>query len=239
MKKAINKKLRIAEVSPLWYPVPPKGYGGTEWVVSNLTEELIKRGHKVTLFASGDSKTKAKLVSVSKKNLYDLGIPWLFDSYNITNLVEAFSREKEFDVIHTHIDVYDPIFRSNSSVPSIATLHNPFWPKTKKGKGKWHAYQGRMLLYNRFPKLPYVSISDSYKKQCPADINFIKTIYHGIDISKLKYNTKGGDYLVWFGRFSENKGAHIAIKLAKKLGLKLKIAVNRSMPTIKIPSKTL
>lgn len=220
----MKKKLKIAQVSPLWYPVPPKGYGGTEWVVSKLTEELIKRGHKVTLFASGDSKTKAKLISVVKKNLYSMGVPWLFDSYNILNLVEAFSRAQEFDIIHTHIDVYDPIFRASSPVPSVATLHNPFWPKGKKQKGQWHAYYGRVLLYNRFPKLSYVAISDSYRKQCPAKIKFAKTIYHGVDISGLKFNPKGGDCLVWIGRLAQNKGAHIAIKIAKKLNLKLVLA---------------
>ena len=220
----IKRKLKIAQVSPLWYPVPPKGYGGTEWVVSKLTEELINRGHQVTVFASGDSKTKAKLVSVTKKNLYSMGVPWLFDSWNITNLIEAFSRAKDFDIIHTHIDVYDPIFRAQCSTPSIATLHNPFWPKGKKGKGKWYAYHGRELLYNRFPKLPYVAISDNYREQCRSKIKFVKTIYHGIDISKLKFNPNGGDYFVWFGRFAENKGAHIAIKIAKKLGLKLLLA---------------
>lgn len=219
-----KKSLRIAQIAPLWFPVPPKGYGGTELVVSRLTENLIKKGHQVTLFASGNSKTKGRLVSVVGKELRKLGVPYLFDSYNILNLVEAFSQAKRFDILHTHIDVYDPIFRAQSSTPTIATLHNPFWPKAKKRSRQWYAYQGRTLLYNRFPKLPYISISNSYRKQCPAKIKFIKTIYHGVDPKSLKFNPKGGDCLVWLGRFSPNKGTHIAIKIAKKLNFKLLIA---------------
>lgn len=220
----MRKKLKIAQIAPLWFPVPPKGYGGTELVVSKLTENLIKRGHKVTLFASGNSKTKGKLISVVKNDLRRLGVPYLFDSYSILNLIEAFSRAKEFDILHTHIDVYDPIFRFRSPVPTITTLHNPFWPKAKKKSGQWYAYQGRVLLYNRFPRLPYIAISNSYRKQCPAKIKFIKTIYHGVDPKLLKFNPKGGNYLAWIGRFSPNKGTHIAIRIARKLNLKLLIA---------------
>ena len=215
--------LRIAQVAPLWYSVPPKGYGGTELIVSRLTENLIKRGHQLTLFAAGNSKTNGKLISVVKKNLRKLGVPYLHDGYNILNLIEAFSRAKEFDILHTHIDVHDPIFRAKSPVPTIATLHNPFWPKTEKRGGEWYAYFGRVLLYNRFPGLPYIAISNSYKKQCPAMIKFVKTIYHGVDAKSLKFNPKGGDYFVWLGRFSPNKGIHIAIEIAKRFGLKLLI----------------
>jgi len=216
--------LRIAQVAPLWYSVPPKGYGGTELIVSRLTENLIKRGHKLTLFASGDSKTNGKLISVVKKSLRRLGIPYLQDSYNILNLIEAFSRQKEFDIIHTHIDLYDPIFRAFSRVPTIATLHNPFWPSTQKHNGLWYAYQGRVLIYNRFPHLPYVSISNKYRELCPARINFVKTIYHGVDLKKLKFNAKPENYFVWLGRISKPKGIHLAVRLAKKMGLNFYIS---------------
>ncbi len=223
----MKKKLRIAQIAPLWFPVPPIGYGGTELVVSNLTEELIRRGHKVTLFASGDSRTKAKLISVVERNLRSLNIPWLHDSYNIVNLVTAFSKKKEFDLIHTHIDVHDPLARGyNSDVPSVATLHNPFWPEPNEPKKNkhWFAYQGRVDLYNKFPKLPYISISDSYKRQCPAEINFLKTIHHGIRLDSLKFNFRGGSRFVWIGRICRAKGTHIAVRIAKKLGICLDIA---------------
>lgn len=222
-----RKKLRIAQVAPLWYPVPPKGYGGTELVVSRLTEELVKRGHHVTLFASGDSRTKARLISTVQKNLFDLRVPWLHDSYNINNLIEAFSREKEFDIIHTHIDVYDPLIRGyHAHKPSLATLHNPFWPTPNDPKkNKWWAtYEGRVLLYNRFPGLPYVAISDNYRKECPANINFAKTIYHGVEIKNFEFNANGGDHFVWLGRISKAKGVHIAVRMAHDMGLKLLIA---------------
>lgn len=218
------RKLRIAQVSPLWYPVPPKGYGGTELIVSRLTEELIKKGHDVTLFATGNSETKAKLVSVVKQNLYSLKIPWLSSDYNILNLIEAFSQQKKFDIIHTHIDKLDCIFRSQSKTATIATLHNPIWPIRKENVGEFHNYQAVTQIYNRFPKLPYIAISNSYKKNCPAKINFTKTVYNGIYPQQFKFIEKPEDYFVWFGRITHLKGPQIAIKLAKKMGLKLMIA---------------
>jgi len=226
-KSSTTRKLRIAQVAPLWFSVPPSGYGGTESIVSSLTEELIRRGHTVTLFASGDSRTKAELVSVVKKNLFVLGVPWLHDSYNINNLIEAFSRAKDFDIIHTHIDVYDPIVRGyNSGTPSLATLHNSFWPipnDPRKNK-RWITYQGRTLIYERFSMLPYVAISESYRRQCAARINFIKTIYHGVYTNRLRFSPSGGDYFVWLGRIGQAKGAHVAARIAKAMGIKLVIA---------------
>ncbi|MBZ9577660.1 glycosyltransferase family 4 protein [Patescibacteria group bacterium] len=219
----MKKKLKIAQVSPLWYPVPPKGYGGTELVVSRLTEELVKRGHKLTLFASANSKTKAKLISVVKKNLHSLRIPWLASSYNVLNLVEAFSQEKEFDIIHTHIDKFDLIFRHQSKVPTVATLHNPIWPISKK-REDWHNYQAVLKTYNHFPKLPYIAISDAYQKKCPVKINFAKTIHNGIYPQEFKFNSKPDNYFIWFGRITRFKGPHLVIKIAKKLNLKLIIA---------------
>lgn len=228
-----NRPLIIAQVSPLWYPVPPKGYGGTEAIVSRLTEGLVKRGHQVTLFASGDSKTKGKLVSIINKNLYSLKVQWLYDSYNILNLIEAFSRAKEFDIIHTHIDVYDPIFRARSSVPTVATLHNPIWPESKTKSGRWYDYQARVSIYGHFGDLPYISISNSYRNQCQAKIKFVKTIYHGVDIPKLKFNPDPENHFVWLGRFTPNKGLHLAVKLAKKMGLGLEIAGKSVSPANK------
>lgn len=218
------KKLRIAQVSPLWYPVPPKGYGGTEFVVSKLTEGLVKRGHKVTLFASGDSKTSAKLVSVTDKNLYSRNVPWLAPNYNIQNLIEAFSREKDFDIIHTHIDQFDLLFRVHSKVPTVATLHNMIWARWRKRTGEWYDLEAVTKNYSRYPKLPYIAISNKYREVCPAKIRFAKTIYHGVNAEQLKFNKKPSDYFVWLGRIVDIKGPHIAVELARKLGLKLVIA---------------
>jgi len=218
------RKLKIAQVAPLWYPVPPKGYGGTEAIVSKLTEGLIKKGHQVTLFASADSKTKARLVPVVNKNLFSLNVPWLCDSYNVLNLIKSFSRAKEFDILHTHIDVYDPVFRAKSPVPTVATLHNIFWPSTQQKNGTWHEYRARILIYNQFLKLPYVAISNSYRKQCPAKIKFVETIHHGVDVSQLKFNPKPENSFVWLGRLAPNKGLHLAVRMAKKLGFRLEIS---------------
>lgn len=222
----MKKSLRIAQISPLWFPVPPKGYGGSEQVVGTLTEELVKRGHKVTLFAPGNSKTKAKLKSIVPNGLKALNVPWLHDSYNIINLLEGFSKSGEFDIVHTHIDVYDPIIRGlNPQTPSIATLHNHFWPRLQTPSyPHYYAYKGRVELYNRFKNLPYVSISDKYRELCPAKLNFVQTIHHGIEIDKYKFNPTGKDQYIWIGRISRHKGTHLAVQVAKKLGLKLLIA---------------
>lgn len=221
----MRKKLKIAQVSPLWYPVPPKGYGGTEFVVSKLTEGLTSRGHKVTLFASGNSKTKAKLVPVIKKNLYSLKVPWTGPNYNIQNLITAFSQEKNFDIIHTHIDQFDLLFRANSKTPTVATLHNMIWPRWNNDKnGEWHDLQALVKNYSSFPKLPYISISDKYRKLCPAKINFAKTIYHGVNEKQLSFIKQPKDYFVWLGRIVDIKGPHIAVKLARKMNFKLIIA---------------
>lgn len=219
------KKLRIAQVAPLWYPVPPKGYGGTELVVSHLSENLMKRGHDVTLFASGDSDTKAKLVSVVPESLRKLGVPYFYDSYNILNLVEAFSQQNKFDIIHTHIDIYDPIFRGYSKTPTLATLHNIFWSsKTGEKDGLWYAHNGRVLVYEKFPSLPYISISDKYRNLCPAKINFVKTIYHGLDINNFKFQPSPENCFVWLGRITRVKGLDIAVKLAEEMDFSLLIA---------------
>ena len=220
----MRKKLKIAQVSPLWYPVPPIGYGGTEFVVSVLTEELIKRGHKVTLFASGDSKTKANLVSVSQKNIHSLKVPWEASGHNILNLIQAFSQEKDFDILHTHIDRYDLLFRAKSKSPTVATLHNLIWPTGAKKSGKWHNLKAVSEIYARFPDLPYIAISNSYQNVCPIKINFVKTIYHGLMLNKFKFNQKPDNYFVWLGRITKAKGLDIAVRLARKMKFKLLIA---------------
>lgn len=207
------KRLRIAQVAPLWYPVPPKGYGGTELIVSLLTEELVRRGHKVTLYASGDSKTKAKKVSVVATSLTSMHIPWTAPGFNLLNLERAFSDAKKFDVIHTHIDPFDSLFRASSKVPTVATLHNHFWPFQDANTAKFH---DRVSMYERFKRLPFVAISDAYRKLCPVKLNFVATIHHGIRTDEFKFNPKPKDHFLWFGRIAAAKGLHNAVKAAHR-----------------------
>ena len=121
---ATRKKLKIAQIAPLWYQIPPKKYGGIELIVSSLAEELIKRGHQVTLFAAGDSKTSARLFSVYPRHLRKDGIEWSNQKYTLLNLAQAFMREDEFDIIHSHVDLYDLFFAPFVKTPVVSTMHN-------------------------------------------------------------------------------------------------------------------
>ncbi len=118
------KKIRIAQIAPLWYKIPPEKYGGIELIVSSLTEELVRRGHKVTLFASGDSETSANLFSVCPRGLKKDGVEWTNLKHNLLNLSEAFSRQEQFDIIHSHVDLYDLYFTPFLKTPMVSTMHN-------------------------------------------------------------------------------------------------------------------
>lgn len=124
-----NKKLRIAQIAPLWFTIPPHGYGGIERIVSMLTEELVRRGHEVTLFAAPGSKTAARLISVFSQPLSDANISWSNPIWNLRNLSRAFemANQGEFDIIHTHLDLWSLFFQGLTQVPVLHTMHNPLY----------------------------------------------------------------------------------------------------------------
>jgi glycosyltransferase involved in cell wall biosynthesis len=215
------RKLRIAQVAPLWYPVPPKGYGGTELIVHLLTEELVRRGHRVTLFASGDSKTKGRLSSIIPKSLTASKVPWTVSGFNLLNLERAMDLANRFDIVHTHIDPFDGFFRANLKVPSVATLHNHFWPFNAINRPK---YYDRVMIYERFKRLPYIAISDAYRRACPVKLNFVSTIHHGIEPERFSFNAKPRDRMIWFGRITPIKGLHNAVAAVNRAGAKLDIS---------------
>jgi glycosyltransferase involved in cell wall biosynthesis len=203
--------LRIAQVAPLAESVPPKLYGGTERVVSWLTEELIELGHEVTLFASGDSTTRAKLVPVIPRALRlsrPHGDPVSACAILLDKLAD---RASDFDVIHGHIDwLHVPLLR-RLGVPFLTTLH------------------GRLDLpplaaaARHFGNTGLVSISNHQRTPVP-DLQWINTVYHGLPLEVLKPNFSEGDYLAFLGRLTPEKGAHLAIKWARASGLPLRIA---------------
>src|SRR5215204_6755831 len=165
--------MRIAQVAPMAEAVPPKLYGGTERVVSWLTEALVAQGHEVTLFASGDSETSAKLVSGSPQGLRLSGIQDHTASH-LVMLDEVRRRAQEFDIIHLHIDLLPfPLFQDLSH-KTVVTLHGrldipDFWP-----------------IYKAYPKMPLVSISDDQRGPVPLGVNWLATVYHGLpgDVSQ-------------------------------------------------------
>jgi glycosyltransferase involved in cell wall biosynthesis len=203
--------LRIAQVSPLYESVPPQLYGGTERVVSYLTEELVELGHEVTLFASGDSTTKARLVACCPKALR-LN-PDCIDqlAHHYVMLEEIFARAEEFDIIHFHIDyLHFPISRV-TEIPQLTTLH------------------GRLdltdlpPLYHKYPDMPVVSISRAQRKPL-SFANWVANIYHGLPAGRLRLGDGSGKYLAFLGRISPEKRLDRAIEIAMKVGMPLKIA---------------
>jgi glycosyltransferase involved in cell wall biosynthesis len=203
--------MRIAQVAPLAEAVPPKLYGGTERVVSWLTEELVELGHHVTLFASGDSITDAELEAVSPESLRLAGgnkDPML--AYG-TMLASVARRAHEFDVVHFHIDwLHIPLFR-RLGASFVTTLH------------------GRLDLpelpasLEHFGTAPFVSISDSQREPLP-NANWVGTVHHGMPKDLLKLSIPHGGYLAFLGRISPAKGPETAIRLARAAGVPLKIA---------------
>lgn len=205
--------MRIAQIAPIYEAVPPKKYGGTERVVYELTEELVRRGHDVTLFASGDSQTSAELVSVYPRALRaDKLIDFYYgpDIWTLANIGEAYKRYKEFDLIHDHnINLSLPT-ASLCPTPVVMTLHLVFSSSAK-------------ALFERLNKPYFVSISYSQRKPVP-DLNYIANVYHGLSMDHYPFSRDHDNYLLFIGRISEDKGVHHAIEVARFLNIPLIIA---------------
>jgi len=212
----MSKKLRIAQIAPLWFPIPPKKYGGIERIISYLTEELVKRGHKVTLFASGDSKTKAKLVSVTKKGIISQGVPWHDWWWNNFNYSVAFemAEKGEFDIVHSHWNILGANFQKLVKTPVLHTFHNI----PKFGDHRWKIFD----YYKN--EINAVFVSKAERKNSQVKFRKSWVVYNAVDLSQLKFNKKGGDHFIWIARVSPVKGIETAIKVAQKLGLKLLLA---------------
>ena len=203
--------MRIAQVAPLVESVPPKLYGGTERVVAWLVDELASLGHEATLFASGDSKTAAKLHAVWPRALR-LGRPRTDPMVAQAALLEAVARHAtEFDVIHAHIDWLHLPLLSRLRVPFLTTCH------------------GRMDLpgfpdvVRRFPEAPFVSISENQRAPL-SEANWIGTIYHGLPADLFRSSFQAGSYLAFLGRLTAEKGPEAAIRIAHAANMPLRIA---------------
>jgi glycosyltransferase involved in cell wall biosynthesis len=203
--------MRIAQVSPLFESVPPKNYGGTERIVSYLTKELVDQGHDVTLFGSGDSQTNARLISLCPRSLRS--DPSVTDSlpYHFALLEEVFRRTRDFDVIHFHFDgLHFPLSRRERH-PQVTTLH-----------GRLDLPDFRPL-YREYQELPVISISNAQRQPFPR-LNWQGTVYHGLPIGLFSLRETPGDYLAFLGRVSREKRLDRAIEIAKRSGMKLKVA---------------
>jgi glycosyltransferase involved in cell wall biosynthesis len=203
--------MRIAQVAPLIESVPPKLYGGTERVVSYLTEELVRQGHEVTLFASGDSVTSARLVPASPRALrLDKGsVDQL--AHHILLLEAVFQRAGEFDAVHFHIDyLHFPLSR-RLPIAQLTTLHGRL------------DLPDLVPLYEEFREMPLVSISDSQREPLPW-ANWLATVHHGLPPELYRFQPEPGKYFAFLGRISPEKRLDRAIEIATEAGVPLKIA---------------
>lgn len=203
--------MRIAQVAPLFESVPPRLYGGTERVVSYLTEALVRAGHDVTLFATADSVTSARLVASCERGLRLDGREQLQEVAHLRQLNQVFTRPEAFDVLHFHTDRLHFEFARRYAIPHLTTLH------------------GRLDLpelgpfLREFPDSPLVSISDAQRQPLPR-MPWLTTIYHGLPRDQFHFHSGPGRYLAFLGRLSPEKGCERAIEIAVRAGLPLRIA---------------
>src|ERR1700761_6692545 len=203
--------MRIAQIAPLTEAVPPKLYGGTERVVSWLTEELMSLGHDVTLFASGDSQTSAKLEAIWPRALRLDGSVRDPNALHMAMLERVYQRSEEFDVLHFHLDYYPFSLFSRQPTPFVTTLH------------------GRLDLpehqptFDTFNTAPVVSISNSQRRPVPQ-ANWVRTVQHGLPKNLLVPKPVKPSYFAFLGRIAPEKGVERAISIAQHCGVKLKVA---------------
>jgi glycosyltransferase involved in cell wall biosynthesis len=203
--------MKIAQVAPLAEPVPPELYGGTERVVSLLTEELVRRGHEVTLFASGDSETDARLVAVTREALRLSPEDVDPNVHLMLELGQVFEGADQFDVIHSHVDFFALPFARLVDTPVVTTLHGRL------------DLPGLPAIYEEHDTAPLVSISDNQREPLP-DANWVATVYNGTDLQNLTFNEEGGDYFAFVGRICPEKNIEGAIWIARRTGIPLRIA---------------
>jgi glycosyltransferase involved in cell wall biosynthesis len=220
--------MRIAQIAPPWIAIPPKNYGGTESVIYNLVEEQVAQGHDVTLFAPGDTKTSAKLVSFFPKPLLQEGVPWTMHLKAFYHLQKALEvvKAQNFDIVHTHLsssaDLYLFPLTANLGTPHVTTLHSRF--PFDHGTGGWVGDADRYYM-DWAPFVPIVSISESARAQTKEPLNFVGVVYNGIEVKQLPATSKKREgYFAWLGRSVPEKGPHLAIEAAKQANVPLVLA---------------
>ncbi len=202
--------MRIAQVAPLYETVPPSAYGATERVVSYLTEELVRQGHEVTLFASGDSRTAADLIPLCPRALWrDPGVADTL-THHMRQLERVAQRAHRFDILHFHGDPFHFPLARRLPCPSLTTMHGRLLP----------ADHGPLL--SEFREAPLVSISDDQRRPVPW-ANWQATVYHGLPPGELPFREAPGDYLLFLGRITPEKRPDLAIEIARRAGLPLKM----------------
>ncbi|HXV57824.1 MAG TPA: glycosyltransferase family 4 protein [Gaiellaceae bacterium] len=203
--------MRIAILSPVWFPVPPVGYGGIEWVVSLLADGLADAGHEVTLFASGDSRTRAELAAVygtAPSELIGRSAP------ELRHALACYERAAEFDVVNDHSGPLAAAVGGAVETPVVHTVHGPLIG----ADGELYASLARVA-----PRVGLISLSLNQRAPQP-DLPWIANCHNALDLNAYPVHVERGEYLVFLGRMSEDKGCHRAIEVAREAGLPLRIA---------------
>jgi len=208
------KKIKIAQLAPLWIPVPPRTYGGIELMLSLLTEELVARDYDITLFASGDSKTSAKLISLTEKAIWlqkDLRSP---HAYINVALEKIYHRRKSFNLFHNHFDFFMFPLCLSETIPILTTLHRPIDSVAAQA-------------YRAYNKINFCAISEDQRQSVEENgISTIGVVYNGIAPEKYIFKETADDYFIYLGRINKEKGIVDAINVSKEAGVKLLVAGN-------------
>ena len=206
------RPLRIAQICPVATAVPPQGSGSVELITWLLTEGLVKRGHDVTLFATGDSTTSAKLASVYPHGYWHDTSMWPWELYEMLNLAAAVERARDFDIIHFQAAYYPMSlgFTRLSPVPLVQTLHHS-------------PSEDEVKLWSRYPEAPFVAISKEQARLL-SGLNVVGTVLHGIDTDAFAFRERPDDYVLFLGRFTDGKGVVQAIEIAKRAGYRIILA---------------
>jgi len=219
--------MRIVHIAPPWIRIPPKNYGGTEAVIANLVNEQVAQGHDVTLLAPGEAQTSAHLASFFPQPLIETGVPWhahLKAYYHLYKSIE-YIKEYDFDVVHTHLsssaDMYLFPLMASLATPHVTTLHSHFpFDRAQSWTG-----DADELYKEWFLPEPMVAVSKYECKHAPYPLNFVGVVHHGLPMDFFKHRVKEvGDCFVWLGRFTPEKGAHLAIQVAQQAGVPLILA---------------
>jgi glycosyltransferase involved in cell wall biosynthesis len=203
--------LRIAQLAPLYESVPPKLYGGTERIVAYLAEELVRRGHEVTLYAAGDSTAKVRLAAGSPEALRLKGLDHFGPMFHLPMLSEVYENAGRFDVIHSHLECLSFPLARHVQAPTVSTMH-----------GRLDRCE-MLPIFRSYSDMPLVSISNDQRRPLP-EMNWMRTVYHGLPRNLLSFTPGSGNYLAFLGRICPEKRPDLAIEIARRSGVPLKIA---------------
>ena len=204
--------MRIAILAPVSLPVPPRGYGGTELVVHQLAEGLVTAGHDVTVFATGDSQTRAPCRWLFPRAFTPMGFATKETTlpFERAHAAWAFSQAADYDLIHDHTKAEGVLLAPFVRTPVLTTIHNDFTPERKR-------------LYLSHPQHAFVAISQAHARRCP-ELDVLGVVYNGMDLEPTVFRARKDDYLLFLGRLCEEKGTHTAIAVSLETGIPLVLA---------------